>query len=78
MEFNQSELTEQVAQTARDFAKQYILPHVMEWDEQQEFPGGLFKEMGKLGLVGVLVQEASGGAGLGYFGYRNIILEIAE
>eukprot|EP01046_Picozoa_sp_COSAG06_P084981 COSAG06_NODE_31726_length_516_cov_2.067146_1_plen_127_part_10 len=78
MEFNQSELTEQVAQTARDFAKQYILPHVMEWDEQQEFPVGLFKEMGKLGLMGVLVPEAYGGAGLGYFEYSAIIQEIAQ
>ncbi|MBY0346782.1 MAG: acyl-CoA dehydrogenase family protein [Hydrotalea flava] len=78
MEFNQSELTEQVAQTARDFAKQYILPHVMEWDEQQEFPVRLFKEMGKLGLMGVLVPEAYGGAGLGYFEYSAIIQEIAQ
>ncbi|WP_298412944.1 acyl-CoA dehydrogenase family protein [Hydrotalea sp.] len=78
MEFNQSELTEQVAQTAGDFAKQHILPHVMEWDEVQEFPVHLFKEMGKLGLMGVLVPEAYGGAGLGYFEYSVIIQEIAQ
>lgn len=78
MEFNQTELTAQVAQTAKDFARQYILPYVMEWDEQQHFPVEVFKEMGKLGLMGVLVPEQYGGAGLGYFEYSAIIQEIAQ
>ncbi|HSC36621.1 MAG TPA: acyl-CoA dehydrogenase family protein [Chitinophagaceae bacterium] len=78
MEFQQSELTEQVARTARDFAQQHIRPHVMEWDESQQFPLSLFKEMGKLGLMGVLVPEEYGGAGLGYFEYVTVIREIAK
>ncbi len=78
MHFQPTELTEQVAQTARDFAQQYILPHVMEWDESQEFPVNVFKEMGKLGLMGVLVPEQYGGAGLGYFEYNAIIQEISK
>lgn len=78
MNFEQSELTEQVAQTAREFAKQHILPHVMEWDESQHFPVDVFKEMGKLGLMGVLVPEAYGGAGLSYFEYVAIIQEVAK
>ncbi len=78
MEFQTSELTQQVAQTARDFARQYIKPHVMEWDEAQIFPKEIFKEMGKLGLMGVLVPEAYGGSGLGYFEYVTIIQEIAK
>ncbi len=78
MNFEQSELTEQVAQTAREFAKQHILPHVMEWDEGQHFPVDVFKEMGKLGLMGVLVPEAYGGAGLSYFEYVAIIQEVAK
>ncbi|NCI45533.1 acyl-CoA dehydrogenase family protein [Sediminibacterium soli] len=78
MDFRPDEITQQVAQTARDFARQHILPHVMEWDERQEFPRGLFREMGKLGLMGVLVPEAYGGAGLGYFEYNAIIQEIAR
>ena len=69
MDFKNSELTEQVAQTARDFAQQYIKPHLMEWDESQEFPVHIFKELGKLGLMGVLVPEEYGGTGLGYFEY---------
>jgi butyryl-CoA dehydrogenase len=78
MNFQHSELTQQVAQTTTDFAAQYIKPHVMEWDESQEFPTHIFKEMGKLGLMGVLVPEEYGGAGLSYFEYVAIIEEIAK
>jgi len=78
MEFQTSELTQQVAQTARDFARQYIKPNVMLWDESQEFPVSVFKELGKLGLMGVLVPEAYGGSGLGYFEYVTVIQEIAK
>ena len=78
MNFQVAELTQQVATTARDFAQQHIRPHVMEWDETQEFPVHIFKEMGKLGLMGVLVPEQYGGAGLGYFEYKTVIEEIAK
>ena len=78
MNFQSAELTQQVAQTARYFAQQHIRPHVMEWDESQVFPVPVFKEMGKLGLMGVLVPEEYGGAGLSYFEYKSIIEEIAK
>lgn len=78
MNFQPSELTQQVAQTAKHFAHQYIKPHLMEWDESQEFPLHIFKELGKLGMMGVLVPEEYGGAGLSYFEYNVIIQEIAK
>ncbi len=78
MNFQVAELTQQVALTARDFAQKQIKPHVMEWDESQEFPVHVFKEMGKLGLMGVLVPEEFGGAGLSYFEYKSVIEEIAK
>lgn len=78
MNFFTNELTEQVAQSARDFAQQYIKPHLMEWDEKQEFPLHIFKEMGKLGLMGVLVPEEYGGTGLSYFEYNAVIQEISK
>ncbi len=78
MEFQQNELTAQVASTARDFARLHIKPFVMEWDESQTFPLAVFKEMGKLGLMGVLVPEKYGGAGLGYFEYIAIIEELSK
>jgi len=78
MNFETSELTLQVAMTARDFANQQIRPYVMQWDETQEFPAQTFKEMGKLGLMGVLIPEEYGGSGLSYFEYVTIIQEIAK
>jgi alkylation response protein AidB-like acyl-CoA dehydrogenase len=78
MDFDTDELTLQVAQTARDFAIQHIRPNVMKWDESQEFPVHLFKEMGKLGMMGVLVPEEYGGSGLSYFEYIAIIQEISK
>lgn len=78
MNFERLELTEQVAQTARDFARQRILPNVMTWDEDQQFPREIFNEMGQLGLMGVLVPEEYGGAGLGYIEYVAVITEIAK
>ena len=78
MDFSQNELTQQVAQSARDFAQQHIKPFLMDWDESQEFPVPVFKELGKLGMMGVLVPEAYGGTGLGYFEYSAVIQEIAK
>lgn len=78
MDFSYSELTEQVALAARDFAQQHIKPFVMTWDESQEFPRHVFEEMGKLGLMGVIIPEEYGGAGLGYFEYSAIIQEISK
>lgn len=78
MNFQSSELTHQVAQIAKDFATQHIKPHLMEWDEHQEFPIHIFKELGKLGMMGVLVPQQYGGSGLGYFEYNAIIQEIAQ
>jgi len=78
MEFATEELTQQVARTARDFAAQYIRPHVMEWDEAQHFPHEIFKELGRLGMMGVLVPEEYGGSGLSYIEYVAIIEEIAK
>src|ERR1700722_7935487 len=78
MEFSTDELTEQVGHTARDFANQSIRPHLMEWDEKQEFPHELFKEMGRLGMMGVVVPETYGGSGLSYMEYVTIIVEISK
>ncbi|GAA4322514.1 acyl-CoA dehydrogenase [Flaviaesturariibacter amylovorans] len=78
MNFTPNEITQQVAQTARDFALQHIKPHVMEWDESQEFPVDIFKQLGQLGMMGVLVPEEYGGAGLSYYEYMAVIVEISK
>lgn len=78
MDFKENELTLQVAQSAKDFALQYIKPHIMEWDESQEFPLQIFKQLGKLGMMGIFIPEQYGGTGLGYYEYSAIIQEIAK
>lgn len=75
---NQSESVKMVADMARDFAEKHIRPYVMEWDEAQIFPVETLKKMGELGLLGMLVPEEFGGAGLGYFEYSAAIQEIAK
>src|SRR4051794_37468274 len=78
MNFDIEELTAQIALTTRDFACKHIKPFVMEWDEAQKFPAHLFKQLGELGLMGILVPEKYGGSGLSYFEYVAIIEEIAR
>jgi alkylation response protein AidB-like acyl-CoA dehydrogenase len=78
MNFLPTEVTQQVAQTAKDFAQLHIKPFVMQWDESQEFPVHIFKELGKLGMMGVLVPEQYGGSGLSYFEYKTVIEEISK
>ena len=67
-----------IEESAALFAQQHILPHVMEWDESQTFPVDVFRAMGELGFMGVLVPEQYGGSGLGYQEYISIIVEIAK
>jgi alkylation response protein AidB-like acyl-CoA dehydrogenase len=50
----------------------------MEWDEAQIFPIEVFRELGKLGLMGVLVPEEYGGSGLSYNEYNSVIQEISK
>jgi alkylation response protein AidB-like acyl-CoA dehydrogenase len=78
MDFQASEITLQIANAARDFSQQHIRPYVMQWDESQEFPVQVFKELGKLGMMGVLVPEEYGGAGMNYYEYKVVIEEISK
>ena len=78
MNFAYTENQEMIAQTIRDFGAKHIKPYVMEWDEAQYFPVDLFKKMGELGLMGVLVPEQYGGSGFGYMEYYTTVSEIAR
>ena len=60
----------------RDLARREIAPNAVGWDERQEFPRELFTKLGELGLLGVLIPEEYGGAGLGYVEYVLILEEI--
>lgn len=78
MNFDYSETQKMIAESAREFAQQYILPHVMEWDESQTFPVEVFKKAGEMGFMGILVPEELGGSGLGYHEYIAILEEISK
>jgi len=78
MNFNSTETQIQIAEMIRDFGIKHIRPNMMEWDEQQIFPVEVFKKLGELGLMGVLVPEEYGGSGLGYFEYVTVVSEIAK
>ncbi len=78
MSFGMTETQEMIAQTVRDFCAQHITPNIMEWDEAQTFPIEVFKKLGQLGLMGVLVPEQYGGAGLTYTEYVTAITELSR
>jgi len=78
MDFNQTENQKMITQTIRDFAVKHIRPKMMVWDESQEFPIEVFKELGKLGLMGVLVPAEYGGSGFSYTEYVTAIVELSR
>jgi alkylation response protein AidB-like acyl-CoA dehydrogenase len=78
MNFEYTETQEMIAKSVRDFAQQHIKPFVMEWDESQIFPIELFKKIGEMGFMGILVPEEYGGSGLGYHEYISILEEISK
>ncbi len=73
-----NENIQMITETIRDFGSKEIIPHYRTWDDTQEFPIQLFKKLGELGLMGVLVPQDYNGSGLGYLEYINIIEEIAK
>jgi alkylation response protein AidB-like acyl-CoA dehydrogenase len=78
MNFDYSETQTMIAQSIRDFAEKNIRPYIMDWDEAQIFPVPLFRKLGAMGFMGILVPEELGGSGLGYHEYITIIEEIAK
>lgn len=76
--FGMTETQKMIAETVKDFCAQHITPNIMEWDEAQTFPKEVFKKLGELGLMGVLVPEEYGGAGLTYTEYVTAITELSR
>jgi len=78
MSFQMSENQQMIADMIRKFGKEHIYPKLMEWDESQEFPIEVFKKLGELGLMGVLVPTEYGGSGFGYTEYVTAITELGS
>ncbi len=78
MNFDYSENQQMISNMIRDFAEKNIRPNVMLWDEAQTFPVELFKQLGALGLMGIMVPHQYGGSGFGYFEYVTALREISK
>ena len=78
MDFNYNENQKLIAEMIRSFSAKEIVPNVRQWDDNQIFPVNVFKKLGKLGLMGVLVPQEYGGSGFGYAEYVTAIEELAK
>jgi alkylation response protein AidB-like acyl-CoA dehydrogenase len=67
-----------ILNTVREFSAAEIRPHVLEWDERQQFPTEVFRKLGDLGLLGTIFPEDYGGAGLSIGDYAAIVEELAS
>src|SRR5437868_4589563 len=78
LDFQLNEEQLQLKKSVREFAEREIAPHVMEWDEAGEFPLATIKELGKLGLIGIIRPPEYGGAGMRYVEYVTAIDELSR
>ena len=78
MDFNYNENQKLIAEMIRSFSAKEIDPNIKLWDDNQIFPVNVFKKLGKLGLMGVLVPQQYGGSGFGYAEYVTAIEELAK
>jgi alkylation response protein AidB-like acyl-CoA dehydrogenase len=78
LDFQLSDEQQHLKKTVREFAEREILPNVMKWDEACEFPLATVKELGKLGLLGMVFPTELAGAGMGYVEYVIAIEELSR
>ncbi len=72
------EICKLIDETVTTFASLNIKPNIGKWDEEQQFPIEIFRSLGELGLMGMLIPEEYGGAGLGYKEYVTAIIALAK
>ena len=77
MDFTINENQKMIADMVQRFGKQNITPFVRDWDDNQTFPVEVFKKLGDLGLMGVLVPVEYGGSGFSYTEYVTAIEQLA-
>ncbi len=78
MDFTLPEHVEALRQSLRKFAEKEIRPHVMEWDETKTYPLEVIKQLGEMGMLGVIFPEEYGGAGMGYIEYAVVVEELSR
>jgi alkylation response protein AidB-like acyl-CoA dehydrogenase len=78
MDFRPTDEQQLLRRTVREFAEAEMRPHVMEWDEAQEFPMGLLPKLAALGLTGIQFAEEFGGSAMSAVDYCICIEELAR
>ncbi len=78
MDFTLPEHVEALRQEVRKFAEKEIRPKVMEWDEAKTFPMDVMKQLGAMGMMGIIFPEQYGGAGMGYLEYAVVVEELSR
>ncbi|MBK8726944.1 MAG: acyl-CoA dehydrogenase family protein [Holophagaceae bacterium] len=78
MDFTLPDHVEALRQEVRKFAEKEIRPHVMEWDEAKTFPLEVMKQLGEMGMMGIIFPEEYGGAGMGYLEYAVVVEELSR
>ncbi|MFK7921345.1 MAG: acyl-CoA dehydrogenase family protein [Bacteroidia bacterium] len=77
--FQLNEDQQMIADMIQRYGKERLTPElILALDESQEFPLEIFKELGEMGLLGVLVPEEYGGSGFGYLEYVTAISELSK
>jgi alkylation response protein AidB-like acyl-CoA dehydrogenase len=71
-----SDTIRECREAVRDFARTEIGPHIREWDEKAHFPLDVLRRLGELGLMGIIIPEEWGGAGMTYRHYVAILEEL--
>ena len=78
MQFELSPEQREIQALTREFAAAEIEPHAAEWDREHRFPRELFGRLAELGLMGVCVPEAYGGAGADFLSYILVLEELSR
>src|SRR5690625_6088504 len=78
MDFSLTEEQLMIRDAAREFAKNELLPGVIERDEKQEFPKEQVKKMAELGFLGMMVSPEYGGGGMDTVSYVLAMEEISK
>jgi alkylation response protein AidB-like acyl-CoA dehydrogenase len=78
LDFQLSEEQQQLKKSVREYAEREIAPNVMKWDEASEFPLATIKELGRMGLMGVIFPPEYGGASMGYVEYVIAVDELSR
>jgi alkylation response protein AidB-like acyl-CoA dehydrogenase len=78
MDFRLPEELVEVQRIVRELCEAEVKPHARTWDEEEAFPREVVAKLGGLGLLGITVPEALGGAGLGALAVAVVVEELAR